>query len=118
MKSQQMYCGACDREVWVMISEAPPNEGQATLHDDEVVCLEIGARCTGNLCPIGAEAPNAMVGRLMRHGLPTEGLRTVTSRCPACGLVAEMVLYGEGKAACTACGTPARWTVGRAEPLA
>jgi len=118
MKSQQIYCGACDREVSVMISEAPANEGQATLHDNEVVCLEIGARCTGNLCPIGAEAPNAMVGRLIRNGLPIAGLRTVSSRCPSCGLIAELVLYGDGKAACTACGSPARWTVGHAEPLA
>ena len=118
MKSQQIYCGACDRDVWVMISEAPPNESQATLHDDEVICLEIGAKCNGNLCPIGADAPNAMVGRLARNGLPLAGLRTVKSHCPSCGLDTELVLYGQGKAACTACGSPARWAVGHAEPLA
>jgi hypothetical protein len=117
MKTQQLYCGACDREVRVMITETPPPDGQAPLHDEEVVCLEIGAQCTGNMCPIGATAPNAMVSRILRNGLPLDGLRTVQSLCPSCGLETEMVLYGEGRASCTACGTAARWTLEHAEPL-
>jgi hypothetical protein len=117
MKSHQLFCSACDREVRVMITDALPMEGQATLHDEEVVCLEIGEQCTGSLCPIGAAAPNAMVGRIMRNGLPLDGMRTVRSLCPSCGLENEMVLYGEGRAACTACGSPARWTLEHAEPM-
>lgn len=117
MKSHQLFCSACDREVRVMITDAAPIEGQATLHDEEVVCLEIGEQCTDSLCPIGAAAPNAMVGRIIRNGLPLDGMRTVRSLCPSCGLENEMVLYGEGRAACTACGSPARWTLEHAEPM-
>ena len=117
MRSARVFCSACDRQVSVMISEAPRLDGQATLHDDELVCLEIGPRCTGQLCPIGAQAPDAMVARLVRLGLPTDGLRTVRASCPSCGAEAEMALYGTGRAACTVCGTSAYWVAGRAEPL-
>ena len=57
MKSQQLFCGACDRPVRVLITDTPTTEGQATADDAEVVCLEIGAQCTGNLCPLGAAEP-------------------------------------------------------------
>jgi hypothetical protein len=117
MKGTEMFCSACDRQVRVMISEAPSGEHQATVHDDELICLEIGEHCTGNLCPLGAAEPNAMVSRIVRNGLPTDGLRTVMATCPACDLHAEIVLYGEGKAACTACGTPARWVAEHVLPL-
>lgn len=116
MKSAQLFCSACDRQVRVLITEAPLHDGQATLHDEEVVCLEIGDRCTGKLCPLGAVEPNAMVARIVRQGLPTGGLHTVKAVCPSCGAEAEMVLYGAGRAACTICGTSARWTLEHAEP--
>ena len=117
MEIHQIFCSACDREVRVLIADAPPDEGQATLHDDEVVCLAIGDQCTGSLCPIGATAPDAMVGRLLRNAVPLDGMRTVKSLCPSCGLDTDMVLYGRGRAACTACGSVARWTVEHAEPM-
>lgn len=118
MKSAQLFCGACDREVRVMITEAPDHEGQAPLHDEEVICLEIGEQCTGALCPLGAVAPDAMVERLMRNGLPTDNLRTVRAECPTCGAETEMVLYGGGRAACSVCGAHARWTAEHIEPAA
>ncbi len=77
MKTNQLFCSACDRQVRVLISEAPLGEHQATVHDDELICLEIGEHCTGNLCPLGAAEPNAMVGRLIHEGLSTDGLRKV-----------------------------------------
>lgn len=117
MQSSKIFCSACDRQVRVMISEAPRTDGQATLHDDEVVCLEIGEKCTGQLCPIGAAAPNEMVARLARLGLPTEGLRTITAKCPSCDVDGEMVLYGTGMAACTICGASARWVADHVEPI-
>ena len=109
MKDAQLFCSACDRQVRVMISEAPPGEHEATIRDDELICLEIGEHCTGGLCPLGAAAPNAMVARIVHEGLSTDGLRTVKSVCPSCGMDCEFVLYGKGKAACTVCGTAARW---------
>ena len=116
MKAHQIYCGACDRQVRVLISDAPPTDGQAPLLDEELVCLEIGVQCNGS-CPLGAAEPNAMVSRIVRSGLPLDGLRTVQALCPSCGLENEMVLYGEGRAACTACGSAARWTLEHAEPM-
>ena len=109
MKDAQLFCSACDRQVRVMISEAPPGEHEATIRDDELICLEIGEHCTGGLCPLGAAAPNAMVARIVHEGLSTDGLRTVKAVCPSCGMDCEFVLYGKGKAACTVCGTAARW---------
>ena len=117
MKSHQLFCSACDRQVRVMISETPPGEHQATVHDDELICLEIGDHCTGGMCPLGAAEPNAMVARLIHEGLPTTGLRTVMSTCPNCGLEAEFVLYGAGRASCTVCGTAAKWVCEHVEPL-
>ena len=117
MKGHQLFCSACDRQVRVLIAEAPPGEHQATMHDDELICLEIGDHCTGNLCPLGAGSPNAMVARLVREGLPTNSLRTVKATCPSCGLDAEFVLYGKGKASCTVCGTAARWECEHVEPM-
>lgn len=115
MRGTLVYCSACDRQVRVMISEAPAHDGQATLHDEEVICLEIGDRCTGGMCPIGAAAPGSMVARLVRLGLPTDGLRTVTATCPTCDVEAEMVLYGGGRAACSVCGATARWLADHVE---
>ena len=117
MKSHQLFCNVCDREVRVMITDTPAMEDQASVHDEEMVCLDVGEQCVGTLCPIGAAAPNVMVSRIMRNGLPLEDKHTVRSLCPSCGLESEMVLYGEGRAACTACGTAARWTLEHAEPL-
>ncbi len=115
MKSHQMYCGACDREVRVMITPDPSAQGQAPLRDSEIVCLEIGSQCTGNMCPLGAAEPSAMVGRIIRNGVPLNTLSTVLATCPACGNDAEMVLYGEGRAACSICGTAARWVLDHIE---
>jgi len=116
MRNHMLYCGACDREVRVLITGTPLYEDQAPLREEELVCLEIGASCTGRLCPLGAAAPNAMVGRLVRNGIPLDTLNTVTAECPSCGADAEMVLFGNGKAACSVCGTAARWAFDHVEP--
>ena len=117
MKSHQLYCSACDRQVRVLISETPRASTRRRVHDDELICLEIGEHCTGGMCPLGAAEPNAMVARLIHEGLPTAGLRTVKATCPSCGLEAEFVLYGAGKASCTVCGTAAKWTAQHVEPM-
>jgi hypothetical protein len=118
MRSHRLFCSACEREVNLVITDAPAHDGQATLLDSDVVCLEVGERCTGALCPLGAVGPDAMVGRIVRNGLPTDGLRTVRATCPACDRETDLVLYGDGRAACTECGSPSRWRVDHAEPAA
>ena len=116
MKNHLLFCRALDREVRVLITGTLLHEDQAPVRDEGLICLEIGDECTENLCPLGASAPNAMVGRLIRNGVPLDSLITVTAECPACGNEAEMVLYGNGRAACPFCGTAARWVYDHLEP--
>lgn len=116
MKNQQLFCGACDRPVRVLITEPATVEGHASVHDAELVCLEIGSHCTGNMCPLGAAEPSAMVGRIIRNGIPLDTLETVTAHCPSCDNDAEMILYGSGKAACSVCGSNGRWVIDHLEP--
>jgi hypothetical protein len=67
------------------------------------------------MCPLGAAEPNAMVARIVRNGIALDTLSTVQARCPACDNDVEMVLYGEGRAACSICGTASRWVVDHVE---
>ena len=115
MKNHQLFCGACDRPVRVLITEAPAMEGRASLQDAELVCLEIGAKCTGSMCPLGAAEPDAMVRRIVRNGIPLDTLSTVKAHCPVCDADAEMILYGEGKAGCSVCGSVGRWVLDHTE---
>ena len=116
MKSQNLFCSACDRPVRVLITEEPTSEGQAEVTDAEVICLEIGSQCTGHLCPLGAAEPGAMVRRIVRNGVPLDTLQTVQADCPFCFSQTEMILYGDGKAGCSACGADGRWVVDHIEP--
>ena len=111
MKNHQLFCGACDRPVRVLITEAPSIEGRASLQDAELICLEIGAKCTGNMCPLGAAEPDAMVRRIVRNGIPLDTLSTVMAHCPVCDADAEMILYGDDKVGCSVCGSIGRWVV-------
>ena len=116
MRNQQLYCAACEKQVRVLISETPVGEHQATVHDDEVICLDVSERCTGE-CPLGATEPDAMVGRMLHEGLSTDTMHTVNATCPTCGLPSEFALYGQGKATCTLCGTHVRWVAEHVEPM-
>lgn len=70
MKTRLAYCSACDRDVMVEFPEPSDFvDGQANIHDPEIVCLEIGARCTGAMCPVAALPASAMAARLARHEL-------------------------------------------------
>lgn len=115
MKSHQLFCGACDRPVRVLITEGVVGETQASITDAELICLEIGANCTGRMCPLGADEPGAMVRRIVRNGIPLDTLETVPAHCPVCDRDAEAILYGDGKAACSVCGTAGRWSVDHIE---
>jgi hypothetical protein len=117
MNSRQLFCSACDRPVRVLITDPAVPSGQASIPDAELVCLEVGARCTGNLCPLGAVIPGAMLTRLVRNGIPVETLETVPASCPACGRETEMILSGDGSAVCSLCGSLARWMVDHAAAL-
>ena len=64
MKRQTIYCSACDRQVTVELADdnATSLEG--------AVCFDIGAACTGTLCPICAVAPAQLRDRLKKQERP------------------------------------------------
>jgi hypothetical protein len=111
MKTQTAYCAACDKDVQIVITDEPSHDGHANLHESEVVCLEIGEACTGNLCPIGAVSPNVMAARLVRNGLQTLVTPVVTARCGSCGRATEHLIASRTHATCGECGA----TTARAE---
>jgi hypothetical protein len=104
MKAQTMFCSACDRDVRVVLTEEPVYDGHAPLPDVEFVCLEIGERCTGSMCPLCALPPDVMEERLARSGLDEGRLRRINAECASCGQTTELVLTRRGVALCTACG--------------
>ena len=53
MEIYTAYCSACDREVRVTLKPGHEGEGEPSIHDVEnVVCLEHGKSCTGEMCPV------------------------------------------------------------------
>jgi len=82
MKTRQTYCSACDRDVMVAFPEETDFvDGQANISDPEIVCFEIGHRCTGAMCPVGGLPPAVMAVRLMRSGLdPTLSASDVAAK--------------------------------------
>ena len=104
MKTQNTYCSACDRDVKVVITDGPSHDGHANLHDAEVVCLEIGDHCTGNLCPIGATPPAVMAARLVTNGLQSAEYPVALSKCDGCGRVTSHVVIDSRFSTCTECG--------------
>ena len=104
MKTQTAFCSACDRDVRVVITEDPIHDGQANVHDAEIVCLEIGERCTGNMCPVGATSPTVMAARLVRNGLQTLMHPLVSLTCTRCDHVTTHVVIERKFATCAECG--------------
>jgi hypothetical protein len=104
MKSQSAYCSACDKDVQIVVTDEPSQDGHANLHDSEIVCLEIGEACTGHLCPIGATSPSVMAARLVRNGLQTVIQPVMTARCPDCERITSHVIVEPTRAMCVECG--------------
>ncbi len=111
MKVQKMFCSGCDRDVRVVLTAEPAWEGHATVQEPEFVCLEIGATCTGALCPLCAQSPAVMASKLARHELETGGLPRLRATCDGCGLEGELVVIGHTYVHCPDCGTTSRWSV-------
>ena len=111
MRELRMYCAARDQDVHVVLTDEPVEDGQATVMDREVICLEIGESCTGSLCPVCAVSWEAMDVRLAKSGLRPEIRRTVQGHCDGCGRETELVVSSGGYVSCTECGTTTRWTL-------
>jgi len=105
MIAQTAYCSACDKDVRIIVTDEPSHDGQANLHDSEIVCLEIGDGCTGSLCPIGAAPPTVMAARLVRNGLQTVVQPVLQASCAECGRTTTHVIVERSHAICENCGT-------------
>ena len=82
MREITMFCSARDSEVRVLLTDDPAHDGQATLLDSELICLEIGEKCTGSMCPVCAMPPEAVDAKLAKSGYLPEVRRKVRGRCP------------------------------------
>ena len=110
-ETQKTYCTHCQKEVSVAISLAPPRGGQANLQDhDEVVCLDFGDKCDGEICPLSRFRPIVMGVRLARSGLREEWT-TVRAQCEGCGQVTDLKVLDREHAFCVLCGTTNSWMV-------
>jgi hypothetical protein len=105
MKTQTAYCSACDRDVQVIMPEEPVHDAQAPVADAEIVCLEIGDRCTGHLCPIGAVSSTTMMVRLVRSGVRSLVQPLVKAECEVCGRVTDYIIVSPSYATCADCGS-------------
>jgi len=112
-ETKKTYCTHCQKEVLVAISPAPSRGGQANLADhDEVVCLDFGDKCDGEICPLSRFRPVVMGVRLARSGLRDVGeWKTVKAQCEGCGQVSEMEVLDLDHAYCILCGTTNTWIV-------
>lgn len=111
MRELTMYCSARDSNVHVVLTDEPITDGQATVTDTELICLEIGDGCTGAMCPVCAVSRDAMDARLAKSGLRPEVRRKVASQCDGCGRETELVVSSGGYVSCTECGSTWRWRV-------
>ena len=111
MREITMFCSARDSDVRVLLTDEPAHEGQATLMDSELICLEIGEKCTGSMCPVCAMPPAAVDAKLAKSGYVPQVRRKVRGLCPGCDRETELVLSHGGYFSCTECGTTARWSL-------
>jgi len=110
-ETRKTYCQHCQKEVVVTVSPGSARDGQANLQDhDELVCLDFGDKCDGDVCPLSHFRPVVMGVRLARSGLREEW-RTVQAQCEACGRVSELEVVDMNHAFCTLCGSTNTWMV-------
>ena len=110
-ETSRTFCTHCQKEVLVTVSAAPARGGQANLPDhDEVVCLDFGDKCDGDVCPLSRYRPVVMGVRLARSGLRQEW-RTVRAQCEGCGQVTDLEVVDLEHAYCTLCASTNTWMV-------
>lgn len=104
MKTHIAYCSACDHDVRIALPDEPLFDGHANLVDPEIVCLEIGESCTGNMCPIGAQPATVMKARLVKSGMELRLQPVVRAYCEGCSAESDLVVIDKLYATCPNCG--------------
>ena len=105
MREITVLCPTRQQEVRLLVTDDPVYDGQASIVDSELLCLEIGERCTSATCPVCGESPAAMDAHLAKGGLGPPGRARVVGRCGGCERTTELVLSVGGYATCAECGT-------------
>ena len=109
MHIHSAYCSARDQTVRVATTEDPTHEGQANLHDLEVICLDYGEGCTGDFCPAFG-LPRVLMGvRLAKSEEGNESLPNIVAKCQGCDELTTLKVVDATIAVCTSCGTTNRW---------
>ena len=110
-ETKKTYCSHCQKEVLVAITPRASRSGHAMLQDhDEVVCLDFGDKCDGEVCPLSRFRPVVMGVRLARSGLREEWT-TVRAQCEGCGQLTDLKVLDRDHAFCPLCGTTNTWMV-------
>jgi hypothetical protein len=105
MNTHRTYCTVRGRDVRVAVTDTPTHDGQAPLHDEELVCLDVGGNCTAAHCPVCGLPGEALAARLVHNGLQTPLFPVVKLQCAVCDHVTEYVVVDERYATCVECGT-------------
>ncbi|AHG92610.1 hypothetical protein J421_5075 (plasmid) [Gemmatirosa kalamazoonensis] len=103
MREATIHCSVRDMDVRALLTDEPLHDGQASLHDAELICLDLGEGCEGR-CPLGAEAPTVMDALQAKAGLVPERHATVRGLCDGCDRRTELRVVGRGYLTCTECG--------------
>lgn len=114
--SEHVFCPGCSRSIRLV--EPPEHrDGQANLPEGlDAVCLDFGAGCTDGRCPITGVPGIVMGVRLARSHLDDDRFQRVTTRCQACGNVADLEVLDADYAFCPICETTSRWTMLEVDP--
>lgn len=107
MRTKRAYCSARDQEVTIAWPDAPLHPGQAMAADaPDPVCLELGDRCTGEMCPTFRLPRVELAVRLARAGLAgPDSLRSRAAECVGCGRLVELKIVSPGYGWCPDCQT-------------
>ncbi len=107
MRTKRAFCSARDQDITVAWPDAPLHPGQAMAAEaPEPLCLELGERCTGDMCPIFRIPRVELAVRLAQAGLDgPDSLRTREGDCLGCGRHVELKIVDPGYGWCPDCHT-------------
>lgn len=108
MMTRKAFCSACDHDVEIAVLDPPLHDGQATLPDGDIVCLDFGEQCTGAMCPMFGLPRIVMGVRLARSGLRDEAFKTVRAMCSACEQVVDLEVLSASRGYCPSCHATTR----------
>jgi len=101
------YCSHCQKDVQFVVTPSPGHHAHANLPDgSQVVCLDFGTACDGNLCPLSGLPAIVMGIRLARSEEErVEPWSVVHAVCEECSFPTEFKVLNAETGLCTVCGS-------------